>query len=351
MHGQAIIHYGQPLGPITLDERPLGPTETLVRVTSCGVCHSDLHIQDGYFNMGADAAAVKMSEGLLPLIPGHEIEGVIEALGQEVQSRNPDLKPGLRVAVYPWIGCQNCPACSTGDQHLCEAGQSLGTVVHGGFADHVRVAIPEALIPCGDLAPGVGGLAMCSGLTALSAVRKLDRLAPSDAILLVGLGGVGLAALSIAKALHDGPVIAADVNPAARATALERGADAAVDPADREAVKALRKQFSIGGAVDFVGAPATLGFGIGAVRKGGQVVVVGLFGGALSLSIPLLPFKALTICGSYVGSLAEARELIGLIREGRLPAPIMAMRPLAEANAALDQLRAGGHIGRTVLCP
>lgn len=351
MRGQAVTAFAKPLEEINVDLPPLKEGEALVRVTACGVCHSDVHIHDGKFDMGKDAPAMELPQALLPLIMGHEIEGVVEQLGPDAAKRNPRVKPGDRVAVFPWIGCQACAACKRGEQHLCSANQGLGTRIHGGYADYVRVPIAEALIPCGNLPVGAGGVAMCSGLTGYAAYLKIHGLEPGAAILLVGLGGVGLSGLAAAKALHDGPIIAADVSAKAREAALARGASEAVDPTDPKALQNLVARGDIVGAIDFVGSPATLGFAIGGIRRGGRVVVVGLYGGGFPLPIPSLPLKAMSLMGSYVGSLKEAEDLMALMREGRIPAPLMHERPLVEANAALDDLRAGKVVGRTVLRP
>lgn len=351
MQAQAVTKFRAPLEAVALNVRAPEGAEALVKITHCGLCHSDIHIQDGRFDMGKDAPAIELPDQMLPLVLGHEPEGIVERLGPDAAARNPGVKLGDRVAVYPWIGCGVCAACTRGDEHLCQDNQGLGTRIHGGFADEMWVPKAEALIPVGDLAPGAGGVAMCSGLTAYSAFRKLDGIEAKAAIVLLGLGGVGLAGLSVAKALHGGPIIAADVNAEARATALSRGADLAVDPADPEALAQLAARGDVAGAIDFVGAPQTLGFAIGAVRRGGRVVVVGLYGGGFPLPIPALPLRALSLVGSYVGSLAEAKELIALMRAGKVAIPMMQAKPLKDANEALAELRAGRVRGRLVLTP
>ena len=351
MQGQAVTAYGKPLENINVDLPLLKGKEARVRVTGCGVCHSDVHIHDGKFDMGKDAPAVELPAALLPLIMGHEIEGVVEELGPDAKKANPGVKVGDRVAVFPWIGCQVCAACTRGEQHLCAATQGLGTRTHGGYADYCHVPVAEALIPCGNLPQGAGGVAMCSGLTGYSALKKLDGIEKGSAILLVGLGGVGLSGLAAATALHDGPIIAADVSAGARKAALERGATEAVDPTDPKALQALIARGDVAGAIDFVGSPATFGFAMGAIRRGGRVIVVGLYGGGVPLPIPSLPFRAMMLQGSYVGSLDEARDLMSLMREGKIAAPLMRDRPLAEANDALNDLRKGGVVGRMVLRP
>jgi D-arabinose 1-dehydrogenase-like Zn-dependent alcohol dehydrogenase len=279
---------------------------------------------------------------------GHEIEGEVVALGEGV--REPEV--GMRVAVFPWLGCGECAACRRGDQHLCVPNRVLGVARWGGLADHVLVPDASALLPVGDLAPGVGALAMCSGLTAFSALKRIGKPAPQEPVLLIGMGGVGLMGLALAKATVPNPIVVADIDAAKRAAAVERGAAEALDPADPGAAGAFSKRS--GGAaavVDFVGADATFQFANAAVRRGGTIVVVGLYGGAAPLSLVTLPLRALTLAGSFVGSLPEARELIALLRSGKVAAPLMEERPLAAANSAFEDLRAGKIVGRAVLVP
>jgi alcohol dehydrogenase len=169
--------------------------------------------------------------------------------------------------------------------------------------------------------------------------------------LLVGLGGVGMMGLSIARALFEQPPIVADIDPGKREAALQAGAAAAFDPADREARRALIK--ATGGGVfavcDFVGSEKSLAFATGALAKGGKVVVTGLLGGDFPLPATMFVLKAMTVEGTLTGTLQEANEVMALAREGKIaPLPIRE-RPLAEAQAALDDLRAGRVVGRVVL--
>jgi D-arabinose 1-dehydrogenase-like Zn-dependent alcohol dehydrogenase len=193
---------------------------------------------------------------------------------------------------------------------------------------------------------------MCSGLTAFSALKRIGRPPAVEPVMLIGMGGVGLMGLALAKATLPNPIVVVDIDPAKRAAALERGASEALDPAEPGAASAFAKR--TGGAaavVDFVGADTTYGFANGAVRRGGTIVVVGLFGGAAPLSLVTIPLRALTIAGSFVGSLAEAKELVGLLRTGKVTAPLMEERPLSAANSAFADLRAGKVVGRVVLVP
>jgi D-arabinose 1-dehydrogenase-like Zn-dependent alcohol dehydrogenase len=158
--------------------------------------------------------------------------------------------------------------------------------------------------------------------------------------------------LAIAKAILPNPIVVVDVDAAKRAAALQRGAAEALDPAEQGAASAFAKR--TGGAaavVDFVGADTTYAFANAAVRRGGAIVLVGLYGGAAPLSLVTLPLRALTIGGSFVGSLPEARELIELLKAGKVAAPLMEERPLSAANSAFNDLRAGKVVGRVVLVP
>jgi D-arabinose 1-dehydrogenase-like Zn-dependent alcohol dehydrogenase len=143
-----------------------------------------------------------------------------------------------------------------------------------------------------------------------------------------------------------------DIDEAKRKNALARGASEAIDPADGDAVKAFVKR--TGGAVaalDFVGAPATWATGTAVVRRGGSFVIVGLFGGAVTLPIATVPMRAMAITGSYVGRLDEAQELIALLKSGKVDAPLIVDRPLAAASQSLNELREGKVLGRVVLAP
>ena len=347
MKAQAMTAFGAPLSPMDLTPERTGPGEALVKITRAGLCHSDLHIHDGFFDFGEVKQPVAID---MPAVLGHEIEGEVAELGEGVSGP----AVGTRVAAYPWLGCGKCDVCKRGDQQLCMVlpRRGLGVAKWGGMAEYVHVPYADALIPIGDLQPGLGALAMCSGLTAFSALKKIGQPPADQPILLIGLGGVGLMGLAIAKASLPNPIIAADIDPAKRDAALARGAKEAVDPSSSDSVAAILKQHGgVAAAIDFVGAPATFSFGTATLRRGGTYVIVGLFGGASSIPLPSLPLRAISIRGSYVGRLDEARELIGLMKSGKVPAPPMNERPLSEANAAFNDLRKGKVVGRIVLRP
>jgi D-arabinose 1-dehydrogenase-like Zn-dependent alcohol dehydrogenase len=345
LHRQSLTAYGAPLCETVVDvPRPQG-SEVLVRIERCGVCHSDLHMQDGYFALGGDKKLDVRAGRTLPFTLGHEIAGKVEAAGPDS-----DTKSGARVAVYPWVGCGQCAACKLGDENICTAPRHLGINVDGGFATYVLVPHPRYLIDYTPLPAGYAGALMCSGLTAYAALKRLADRAARAPLLLIGLGGVGLMGLALARAMYGTAPLVADIDPKKREAALAAGAAEAFDPSDPNARKALlRASGGIYAACDFAGSDASLNFATGVLAKGGKVVVTGLIGGAYSSAVAMFPLKAMTIEGTSTGTLAEARELIALVRAKKIAPPPLAERPLAQASATLDDLRAGRIVGRVVL--
>jgi alcohol dehydrogenase len=347
LHRQSLLAYGAPLAATVADcPQPTG-TEVLLRIASCGVCHSDLHMQDGYFLMAGGKRLDVTAGRALPFTLGHEIAGVVACAGPQAQE-----VPGEPVAIFPWIGCGACAACAAGEENLCAAPRHLGIYVDGGYATHVLVPHPRYLLPYAPLAAAFAGALMCSGLTAFAALKRIEPLAARGPVLLVGLGGVGMMGLALARAMFPHAPIVADIDPVKRDAALAAGAAEAFDPADPGARKALLAHTGgVHAACDFVGAEASLQFATGALARGGKVVVTGLFGGTLSMAIATFPLKAISIEGTLAGTLAEAREMLALARAGAVaPIPI-GERPLTEAQSALEDLRAGRVLGRLVLRP
>lgn len=350
-HRWAFSAWGGALAPIADDLPEPAGTEVTVRVTHCGVCHSDLHVHAGGFDMGGGKLSSLERAGVaLPVTMGHEIGGEVVELGPQAQG----VSLGDRVVVYPWLGCHACAACERGDEHLCPRAQNhFGIKVPGGYADLVRVPHARYLVPIGSLAPERAATFACAGITAYSAIRKLGMTTESDHVAIIGCGGVGMTAVAICSAVLEARIVAIDPDPAKREAALTFGASLAFDPNEAGAAKTIAKacNHDIAGAIDFVGAEATSALAVGLVRRAGTVVLVGLFGGEFRLSLPVFPLKALQVRGSFVGSLEELRELIALAQRVTLPQIPIQSRPLAQVNQALDDLAQGRVVGRVVLSP
>ena len=168
MHRQSLVEYAKPLQATEAPTPAPSGTEVLLRVSHCGVCHSDIHLQDGYFDLGGGQKLDVRGNRPMPFTLGHEIAGTVEAAGPDAQG----IAKGRRYAAYPWIGCGKCGLCERGDEHMCNAPRALGVTVDGGYATHVVVPHPRYLLDVDGIAPEIAGPLMCSGLTGYSAIKK-----------------------------------------------------------------------------------------------------------------------------------------------------------------------------------
>jgi D-arabinose 1-dehydrogenase-like Zn-dependent alcohol dehydrogenase len=346
-----VVEFGAPLKEIeTPTPVPTG-TEVLLKVHNAGVCHSDVHIHDGYFDLGG-GNKLPMSAIQLPHTLGHEIEGEVVAVGPEVKG----VRIGARYAAFPWIGCGKCPSCLRGEENICVGGpRQLGcnNGCPGGYATHVMVPHPRYLIDYGKTDPALGAAYMCSGVTAYAAMKKVGKLGPQDQVLVLGCGGVGMMGVQFARALFGKGPLAADIVESHLEAAKKAGASATYNPAKDGEAKRLMAETG-GGAyavVDFVGSEKSFAFASQAVRRGGKVIIVGLFGGAMQMPLPMFPFRAIGIQGSMVGSLDDTKEMMDLVRAGKVDPVPVTKRPLSAANDTLNDLREGRIVGRVVLTP
>ena len=339
--------------PLQLIERPTPKPqgeEVLLKVLAAGVCHSDLHIWDGYYELGGGKRLQLLERGIkLPLTMGHENVGEVVAVGPGAKG----VKVGDRRLAHPWMGCGECKVCKRGDENLCLKPRNLGVFSNGGYATHMMVPHARYLFDIGDLPSEQAAPLACSGITAYSALKKVgDATLREEPVVIIGAGGVGLMGVTLAKAM-GGRTIVVDLDPVKREAAMKAGASATVDGGAADAAKQVIAATG-GGAwavVDFVGSSETVKLGVASIIKGGKVIVVGLFGGDITVPTPFFPMRAMAIQGSYVGSLTEMKELLGLVRRTGVPPVPIATRPLEAVNATLEDLRNGKIVGRVVLTP
>jgi propanol-preferring alcohol dehydrogenase len=339
--------------PLRLAEQPTPKpegTEVLLKVLAAGVCHSDLHLSDGYFDLGGGKRLSLADRGMtLPVTLGHENVGEVVAIGPQARG----VTIGDRRLVDPWMGCGECGVCRRGDEQLCRTPRSIGVFRHGGYSDHLMVPHPRYLFDIGDIPPAVAAPLACSGVTTYSALKKVGHTLTTDPVVIIGAGGLGLMGLALHKAMGGKAAIVVDIDPAKRDAAKKAGAQAVIDGSAPDAAAQIVDATG-GGAwavIDLVGSSGTARLGLDSLIKGGKLILVGLYGGDITVSLPPFPTRALTIQGSYTGSLTDMAELIELVRRtGPPPVPI-ATRPLADVNAVLAELRAGKVIGRVVLTP
>ena len=333
---------GAPLIEVeTKTPEPQG-SEVLIKTIACGVCHSDIHMHEGVFDLGGGKQLEVGREGM---VLGHEIFGEVIALGPDAQ----DAEIGDRRVVFPWIGGGACAACKSGDEQLCTPGCALGIAHAGGFADHVMVPHSRYLFDKGDVMDSLAATYACSGLTAYGALKKIGKLHEGDDIVIIGAGGVGMMAIQIARALGMDPIVV-DIDDDKLEAARALGVIRSYNSSELQTAKDIRQ--TTGGAyaaLDFVGAEASVSYGLGCLRKGGMLIIVGLYGGSLTLPIPFIPMNARIIQGSYVGGLEDMAELMAMVREGKIAPIQITERPLKEANQALIDLKAGNVRGRQVL--
>jgi alcohol dehydrogenase, propanol-preferring len=345
-----IIDFGKPLKATDLpDPQPTGH-EVVVEVKASGVCHSDLHIWEGSYDLGAGKRLMLKDRGIaLPLTLGHETAGEIISIGDKVTDR----KVGEMVLVYPWIGCGVCRVCRNGYENLCMKPRCLGVHCDGGYADQIVVPNSKYLLPLDGLDPVTVAPYACSGVTTYSALKKMGSVIKEEPVLVIGAGGLGLMCVTILKAMGGKGAVIVDISEERRRAALEAGALAVVDGGAPDALAQVNA--ALGGpcwaAIDLVGSPQTAALGFDALAKGGKMIMVGLFGGSAPWSLPLIPMKAAGIEGSYTGNLAETAELLDLVRSGAAPRIPMQTRPLSKATEALEDMKAGRIVGRVVLTP
>ena len=350
MKAMKLVEFGKPLQLIESELPTLLDDNVLVKVEACGVCHSDIHLSDGYYGTKEEERLTIRDRRIrLPLTLGHEVAGKVEAKGKSVTG----FEVGDQVVVYPWIGCGVCGFCRAGLDNLCERPQSLGVYSDGGYAEYVVVPNQRYILKYGGLKPEEAGVLTCSGITALQAVKRA-QIKPDEIVVIIGAGGVGGMAIQLAKSLTASTVVVLDVNDKKLGYAKTLGADFTINPAQQDVSAMLKEAFKgkrANAVIDFVGSTQTVESALKILGKGGRLVVVGLFGGILKVQIPLLPIMALNILSSYTGTLTDLQEMLHLASRGVVKPVISTSFQLDQANEALSSLRKGEIEGRAVIKP
>ena len=332
----AVVHeFGSPLSIEDVAVPIPGPGEILVKVIACGVCHTDLHAADGDW-------PVKPAP---PFIPGHEVAGIVAALGAGVTG----FKEGDPVGVA-WLhdACMSCEYCETGWETLCDHQHNTGYSCDGGFAEYVIAAAPfVARLPVGvdfaQMAP-----ILCAGVTTYKGLKETEAR-PGEWVAISGIGGLGHIAIQYAKAmgLH---VAALDVTPEKLALAKRAGADLAVNARSSDAVADILKATGGGahGVLVTAVSPPAFSQALHMVRRKGTVALVGLPPGDFPTPIFDVVLKRITVRGSIVGTRRDLDEAIEFAVEGKVRADI-AKAPLDDINSIFANLKAGKIEGRMVL--
>jgi alcohol dehydrogenase, propanol-preferring len=351
MKAARIVKLNEPLQVQELQTpRPKG-TQVLVKVLSEGVCHSDVHVWDGYYE-GIDGQPLKTTDRGVkyPLTPGHEIAGTVESLGEQAEGFNKNEK----VLVYPWVGEGLCPACRIGAENLCDKPRSLGVYTDGGYAQYALVPSYKYLVKIGDdMDMDTTAPLSCAGLTSYGAVKNAG-LKPDDNVVVVGTGGLGLMAIQLAKTVTGANIIAMDLDDQKLDVAKKNGANITINSKKEDPVKAVMAVTDNLGAdavLDFVNASATVETDMKFLRRRARLVLVGLFGGELKLGLVSMPTRSYRIIGSYTGTIKDLIELVSLAKRGVIKPVVSNRFKLDQATEALTMLKNGKILGRGVINP
>jgi propanol-preferring alcohol dehydrogenase len=325
--------------PLVLEDvpRPVpGPTDLLIQLEACGVCHSDLHLADG--DWPQLAAATKK-----PLILGHEIAGRVIERGGAVR----EFQIGDRVGL-PWIywTCGECEFCREGNENLCVKQKITGVTVDGGFASFVKAPASHVVpIPDGLSAMEAAPL-FCAGVTVYRALRQA-RIVKGQRLAIFGIGGLGHIAVQIGREL-GAEVVAIDVSDAKLALAKSLGAAIGLNASSPNIAKELRATGGVHVALVTSAARAAYDVAFSCLRPTGTLLVVGL--PAEKICFPPILMAAGEVCirASAVGTRQDVREVLALAAAGKIRCETTTY-PLHEVNSVLERLRHGAVSGRAVL--
>ncbi|MBS27324.1 MAG: hypothetical protein CL566_00105 [Alphaproteobacteria bacterium] len=351
MKSYQLVAANAPLELVETDNPEPQGSEVLLKVTACGVCHSDLHFWHGYYDLGDGTKMTLEERGIdLPFTMGHEPVGEVVAIGPEVTD---DIEIGKTYMVFPWCGCSNCARCEEGRENDCNAVAPLGVRRPGGYADHIISPHSRYLVDIEGVDPHYACTLGCAGITSYSAIRKAKDISPDDKLVIIGAGGVGLTGVGIAREYIANEKIVIDVDEEKLAAAREAGADHTINPMrdDARAEIARLTTAGAGAVVDFVANTETASLGIDVLRRGGSYIAVGLYGGRIDIPTLSLPTRDIALRGSYVGTLSEMHELMDLVKAGKVEPIPVASRPMSQVTETLKDLEEGRIIGRVVVVP
>ncbi|MCE3554666.1 zinc-binding dehydrogenase [Pseudonocardia sp. RS11V-5] len=338
---------GRPLATESLPRPEPGPGEVLLQVRAAGVCGSDVHF------------AIEGSPvGFVPITLGHEVAGTVAELGPDVDGALEDgLGVGARVVVNAVLTDGTCPQCLTGRSSICASRTLVGIHRDGGLAEFVAVPA-RALVPLPDEVPfDVGAIVTDAVATPFHALTDVARVRAGEAVAIVGVGGLGLHAVQIARLQGASPVIAVDPRASQRTRAAEVGADLVLEPGPgaTEAVLAATGGAGADVAAEFVGRPESIAGAAELLRTGGRLVICGLGADPITLPPPtVFVRRELQVLGSYGFTTASIRSVLGLVTAGRLDLSrsITHRFPLDEADKALQTLHQKlGEPQRVVVLP
>ena len=338
MKAAVLREFKKPLAIEEVGQPQPGAGEILIRIEACGVCHSDVHVADGDWPQFAKMVKI-------PLIPGHEIAGVVVEKGEAVEN----LKIGDRVGV-PWIywTCGECEFCREGNENLCRRQKITGVTIDGGYAEFVKAPASHAVRIPDSLSSVEAAPLFCAGVTVYRALQHSGIL-PGQRLGVFGIGGLGHLGVQFGQAL-GADVVAVDISEEKLALARSLGVSATINASTNNVIKELRNRGGVHVALVTSAARASYETAFHCVRPTGTLMVVGLPADPICFPAILMAAGEIRIQASTVGTRQDLRDVLAMAAAGKVRCQVAA-RPLAEVNEALDQLRRGQVSGRLVLAP
>ncbi|MGB5933230.1 MAG: zinc-binding dehydrogenase [Anaerolineae bacterium] len=340
MKAVRLVKIGQPLQMQEVPRPPIGQQDVLVRVKAAGICHSDAHYRAGVSPVRS-----------LPLTLGHEVAGVVEETGSQVDN----VKPGDRVCLHYMVTCGDCYYCSTGNEQFCTSGAMIGKHRDGGYAEYVSVPSRNGFPLPDELSFEEGAVLMCSSATSFHALRKAE-VKPEETVVIFGVGGLGMSAIQLARAFGALDVYAVDVDEKKLEVAEGFGA-VPVDARAGDPVEELRRLTGGKGvdvALELVGLPLTMRQAVQSLAIFGRAVIAGITDRTFEIApYPDLLMKEAQVIGASDHLAQELPLLLEMVRRQLLDlSPVItATIPLdAEAiNEVLDRLERGEAGVRTAI--
>ena len=337
-----LVEIGKPLQMQEVPVPPVGQYDILVRIKAAGICHSDVHYRAG-------VSPVKP----MPITLGHEVAGIVEQVGAEVHQ----VKVGDRVCLHYLVTCGECHYCSSGNEHFCTTGRMIGKHRDGGYAEYVAVPARNAVPLPAEIPFEQGAILMCSSATCLHALRKA-RLRGGETAAIFGVGGLGMSAVQLAKALGALDVYAVDINPEKLELAAHYGA-IPINARERDPlveIGRLTHKRGVDVALELIGLPETMQQAVQSLAIFGRAVLVGIADRPLEIdTYRELLGKEAEVIGSDDHLLQELPLLIEYVSRGILDLSRIVTRtvPLdaAAVNEALDKLQHFGSDVRAVIAP
>ncbi len=336
------MQLGHPLEDLEVAMPEISPTDVLVRVGACGICHSDAHYRAGISPIAH-----------LPVTPGHEVAGTVESVGRSVDV----FRPGDRVCVHYLTHCGTCDFCLRGNEQFCPDVQMIGKHRDGGYAEFIKVPARSLFALPDEIPFAHGAIMMCSSATAFHALNKA-RLKPGESVAIFGFGGLGYSALQLARAFDCGAIYVVEIIPAKLASAAGLGAIpisvTAGDPVEQ--IRDATDGKGVDVSIDLVGTTVTMGQVVRCLGILGRAAIVALSRESMSF-VPYTELinKEVEVIGVSDHLASELPALMRYAQNGKLTFPDSALRfvdlDAAQINAALDALEQSTNHVRTVIIP